>query len=114
VLFPCGDIRRDELPDRLRDGGVPVEEIVCYRSVLASESDARRAAERAQLLVVGSPSVAELLARACPPAARPALLAAGPTTAAAARAAGWAPAGVAARPTTEALVAAVRALIAAR
>jgi uroporphyrinogen-III synthase len=114
VLFPCGDLRRDELPARLSDGGVPVEEVVCYRSVLASESEARRAAERGQLLVVGSPSVAELLARACPTGARPALLAAGPTTATAARAAGWEPAGVAARPTTEALAAAARALIGPR
>ena len=42
VLFPCGDIRRDELPARLRDDGIEVEEVVCYRSVLAGESDARR------------------------------------------------------------------------
>jgi Uroporphyrinogen-III synthase len=111
VLFPCGDLRRDELAARLRVGGIAVEEVVCYRSVLAGESAARRAAERAQVLVVASPSVADLLARACPPEARPALLAVGPTTAAAARALGWPPAGVAARPTVEALVAAVRALV---
>lgn len=111
VLFPCGDLRRDELPARLRVDGIAVEEVVCYRSVLAGESDARRAAERAQVLVVASPSVADLLARACPPEVRPALLAVGPTTAAAARALGWPPAGVAARPTVEALVAAVRALV---
>ena len=52
---------------------------------------ARPAAERAQVLVVASPSVADLLARACPPGVRPALLAVGPTTAAAARASGWPP-----------------------
>jgi uroporphyrinogen-III synthase len=114
VLFPCGDIRRDELPARLRDEGIVVEEVVCYRSVLAVEADARRAAERAQVLVVASPSVAGLLARACPPGVRPALLAVGPTTAAAARAAGWPPAGVAAHPTAEAILAAVRALVAER
>ncbi len=114
VLFPCGDIRRDELPARLRDDGIAVEEVVCYRSVLAGELDARRAAERAQVLVVASPSVADLLARACPPGVRPALLAVGPTTAAAARASGWPPASVAARPTTEALTAAVRVLLANR
>jgi uroporphyrinogen-III synthase len=114
VLFPCGDLRRDELPARLRGAGVAVEEVVCYRSVLATELEARRATERGQLLVVGSPSVAELLARACPRGARPALLAAGPTTAAAARASGWEPAGVAARPTTEALAAAARELMAPR
>ncbi len=111
VLFPCGDIRRDELPSRLRDDGIAVEEVVCYRSVLAGESETRRAIQRAQIVVVASPSVADLLARACPPGVRPALLAVGPTTAAAARSSGWPPAGVAKRPTTEALVAGVRALM---
>ena len=111
VLFPCGDIRRDELPSRLRDDGIAVEEVVCYRSVLAGESETRRAIQRVQIVVVASPSVADLLARACPPAVRPALLAVGPTTAAAARSSGWPPAGVAKRPTTEALVAGVRALM---
>lgn len=114
VLFPCGDIRRDELPARLRDGGITVDEVVCYRSVLVGEGEARGAAQRAQIVIVASPSVADLLARACPPGARPALLAVGPTTAAGAREAGWPPAGVAVRPTTEALVAGVRALMQAR
>jgi uroporphyrinogen-III synthase len=41
------------------------------------------------------------------------MLAVGPTTAAAARASGWAPAAVAARPDVEALVAGVRSLVAA-
>jgi uroporphyrinogen-III synthase len=114
VLFPCGDIRRDELPSRLRDAGVEVVEVVCYRSVLAGEAEARKTADRAQVLVVASPSVADLLARACPPGVRPALVAVGPTTAAAARASGWPPALVASRPTAEALAAAVRALLATR
>ena len=112
VLFPCGDIRRDELPARLRDEGIRVDEVVCYRSVLAGEAEARHAAERAQVVIVASPSVAELLARVCPPGARPDLVAVGPTTAAAARASGWAPTRVAARPTSEALAAAVRAIVA--
>ena len=114
VLFPCGDIRRDELPARLRDEGLMVDEVVCYRSVLAGETEARDAAERAQVVIVASPSVADLLARACPPGVRPALVAVGPTTAAAARAVGWPPARVAARPTSEALAAAVRAIVATR
>jgi len=113
VLFPCGDIRRDELPVRLRDEGVTVDEVVCYRSVLAGETEARGAAERAQVVIVASPSVADLLARACPPGLRPALVAVGPTTAAAAQASGWPPTRVAARPTSEALAAAVRAVVAA-
>jgi uroporphyrinogen-III synthase len=112
VLFPCGDLRRDELPARLRERGIHVHEVVCYRSVLAGEEEARRAAARATVLVVASPSVAALLGRACPPAGRPSLVAAGPTTADAARAHGWPPAGVASAPTTEALTAEIRALLA--
>ncbi|HEU5042183.1 MAG TPA: uroporphyrinogen-III synthase [Gemmatimonadales bacterium] len=112
VLFPCGEIRRDELPARLRTEGIEVTEVVCYRSVLAAESAARDAAERARVLVVASPSVADLLARACPPDSRPALLAVGPTTAAAARASGWPPAAVARRPAVDALVSGVRSLLA--
>ena len=113
VLFPCGDLRRDELPARLRNEGITVEEVVCYRSVLAGETEARDAAERAQVVIVASPSVADLLAHACPPGVRPALVAVGPTTAAAARASGWVPSRVASRPTSEALAAAVRAVVAA-
>jgi uroporphyrinogen-III synthase len=111
VLFPCGEVRREELAARLRHEGVEVEEVVCYRSVLAGETAARSAAERAGILIVASPTVADLLARACPPGVRPALLAVGPTTAASARASGWVPDAVAARPTVEALVAGVRSLL---
>jgi len=114
VLFPGGDLRRDELSARLREHGIEVHEVVCYRSVLADETEARVAAERAQVLVVASPSVADLLARVCPPGARPPLVAVGPTTAAAARASGWAPAEVATSPTADALAAAVRAIVAGR
>lgn len=113
VLFACGDLRRDELPARLREHGIEVEEVVCYRSVLAAEGQARAAAERAQVLVVASPSVAGLLIRVCPPGVRPALLAVGPTTAAAAQAGGWPPAAVASHPSTEALTGCVRSLLTA-
>ncbi|MBA3495510.1 MAG: uroporphyrinogen-III synthase, partial [Gemmatimonadales bacterium] len=66
VLFPCGERRRDELPTLLTAHGVEVREAVCYRAMLAEEADARLAAERAQVLLVASPTVAALLARACP------------------------------------------------
>jgi uroporphyrinogen-III synthase len=112
VLFPCGEIRRDELPARLRHEGVEVDEVVCYRPVLADEASARAAAERAAILVVASPTVADLLARVAHPGTRPRMLAVGPTTAAAARASGWPPAAVAARPDVEALLAGVRSLLA--
>jgi uroporphyrinogen-III synthase len=114
VLFLCGEARREELPATLRKEGIVVDEVVCYRSVLASESEARAAAASGSPLVVASPSVAELLARACPPPARPGLLAVGPTTAAAARAAGWPPSAVAAEPTARAVQAAVMGLLATR
>ncbi|HEY5939823.1 MAG TPA: uroporphyrinogen-III synthase [Gemmatimonadales bacterium] len=114
VLFPCGDSRRDELPERLRSQRVEVEEVVCYRSVLASESVAHAAAARGTMLVVASPTVASLLVRACPPDARPDLLAVGPTTAASARASGWLPAAVATSPSAGALAAAVKDVLARR
>ena len=113
VLFPCGEVRRDELPTRLRQEGVEVDEVVCYRSVIADDGAARDAVRAAAILVVASPTVAELLARVSAPTPRPALLAVGPTTAAAARAAGWAPAAVSARPDVDALVAEVGSLLAA-
>jgi len=114
VLFPCGEVRRDELPTRLRQEGVEVDEVVCYHSVVAGDDAAREAVRRAGILIVASPTVAELLARSSAATLRPPLLAVGPTTAAAARAAGWTPAGVAARPEVEALVAEVSSLLAER
>jgi uroporphyrinogen-III synthase len=111
VLFPCGETRREELPELLRRGGIQVDEVVCYRSVLMSESAARAAAVRGTVVVVASPSVADLLVRACHPDARPDLLAVGPTTASAARASGWSPAAVATNPTAEAVAVAVRNIL---
>jgi uroporphyrinogen III methyltransferase/synthase len=114
VLFPGGEEHRDELPEELREKGVRVDEVVCYRSVLAEESEARLAASRGSVLVVASPRVASLLARACPRQPRPELLAVGPTTAESARAAGWSPSAVADEPTVRALASAVRSLLARR
>ncbi len=110
MLFLCGDTRRDELPSALRAGGVAVDEVVCYRSLLAPEEEARRALAGADVLLVASPRVATLAARVVARDERPALVAIGPTTAAAARAAGWAPAGVARRPTVDAVVERIRAI----
>jgi uroporphyrinogen-III synthase len=114
VLFPCGETRRRELPDFLRRNGIQVDEVVCYRSVLADVSAAHAAAKRATVIIVASPSVATLLASACPADSRPELIAVGPTTAAAARALGWSPTAVAANPSTVAVTTAVRDLLATR
>ena len=114
VLFPCGSSRRELLPQRLRSEGLRVDEVVCYQSVLAHESEAKSAAAAATLLIVASPSVAYLLVEACPPGSRPDLIAVGPTTAQAARDGGWEPAAVASHPTVDAVVAAVGNVLARR
>jgi uroporphyrinogen-III synthase len=107
ILFPCGERRREELVDILRAAGVRIDAIVCYRSRTASADEARTAVRDAAAIVVGSPSIAELLARAFGGDARPALIAIGPTTADSARASGWRPAAVAEQPTPAAVAAAV-------
>jgi uroporphyrinogen-III synthase len=110
VLFPCGDARRDELPAVLKASGIAVEEVLCYRSLLAGDDVARRATLGSDVLLVASPKVASLVARVVPRDERPALVAIGPTTAAAARTAGWAPAAVANRPTVSSVAARIRPL----
>jgi uroporphyrinogen-III synthase len=114
VLFPCGDRRRDELPSVLRTAGIRVDDVMCYRTVLAEPSEARAAASEGALLVVASPSVIDLLARACPVGERVDLVAVGPTTAAAAREAGWVPAAVADQPTDSGVLQAITGLLARR
>lgn len=114
VLFPCGDRRRDELPELLHTHGIQVDEVVCYRSVLASREQARAAMAGSTVVVVASPSVAALLAEACPAPPRPRLIAIGSTTAEAAQAAGWPPATSAAEPSTPALAASITGLLATR
>jgi uroporphyrinogen-III synthase len=112
VLFACGVPHRSTLADALRAGGVEVDEAVCYRTALASTAAAARAAAAADLLLVASPAVAQLLADALPrDAVRPPLVAVGPTTAEAAAAAGWPAAGVAEAPLGEAAAEAVAALV---
>ena len=114
VLFPCGSTRRELLPQQLRGEGVTVDEVVCYRSVLAQSSEAKAAAAGATLLIVASPSVAHLLAEVCPPGSRPDLIAVGPTTAEAVRSKGWEPAAVATHPVRDAVAAAVNEVLARR
>ena len=111
VLYPCGAIRREELTRRLSRAGIVVDEVICYRSVLAPPAVARDAAGRADVLVVGSPRVAELLATACPAGRRPRLLALGPTTGRAGGNRGWPPDAEASRPTVGELVKQLRSLL---
>ncbi len=110
VLHPCGDPHRPELATGLRAEGVSVDEPICYRSVLAEVSTAGQALERADAVVVTSPRVAALLARARRDA-RPPLVAIGPATAGAAVVAGWAPDAVAEEPTPKSVGAALTRLL---
>lgn len=103
VLFPCGTPRRPDLELRLRAAGRRVDPVEAYRVHLAQADVARRALTEADILVVTSPRVAELLAAQPCPAGRPMLVAIGSTTAGAARRAGWIPDGTAPAPTVEAL-----------
>jgi len=114
VLFPCGDRHREELGLILRGQGIEVDEVVCYRTILADVGQARAAVAGADLVVVASPAVLQLLAEACAPKLRPPLLAIGPTTAGAARSAGWEPAAVAGAPSAEALASAIHGLLTPR
>jgi uroporphyrinogen-III synthase len=103
VLFPCGELRRDALPRLLAGAGCRVDEVLCYRTVLPSPEAARAAIGGAHLVLVGSPSVAELLAQAVPAPERPLLVAVGPTTGAAAAAAGWTPDAIGEHPSVDAI-----------
>jgi uroporphyrinogen-III synthase len=114
VLFPCGDRRRDELPALLHAHGIQVDEVVCYRSVLATRDEARAAVSGGTIVIVASPSVAALLAEACRGSPAPRLVAIGATTAETARAAGWLPVAVAVEPSTAAVASAITGLLATR
>jgi len=100
------------LPFLLREHAIEVQEVVCYRTVLAPSSHAGEALARGTLLVVASPSVMRLLANASNPAHRPRLIAVGPTTAASARALGWVPAATAREPSTQGVAEAISSLLA--
>lgn len=99
VLFPCGAVRRETLTQRLEAAGIRVQVEVCYRTVVGSAAAARAAMRAGEILVVTSPSVARLLARERGGAARPSLLAVGPTTAEELVQTGWSPDAVAERTT---------------
>jgi uroporphyrinogen-III synthase len=62
VLFPCGDVARDELPAILRQRGAEVDAFVAYRTVPAPDRSAlvrEVALDRADAIVVASPSAVQ-------------------------------------------------------
>lgn len=108
VLFPCGQRRREALPARLAAAGIPVREIRVYTTALRPGpllgGSPQPGADVAVAFFSPSGVEAALADPSFPWAAR--LAAIGPTTAAALRDAGAAPA-VAATPTPAALLAAL-------
>jgi uroporphyrinogen-III synthase len=111
VLFPCGEVHREELLVRLRAAGRRVEPVIAYRAMLASPEAISAAMASGDILVVTSPRVAQHLAASAPDDARPSMVAIGPTTADAAAAAGWSPDAVAMRPSVADVVGAIHALL---
>jgi uroporphyrinogen-III synthase len=111
VLFPCGESHREELPALLTAAGRRVEQVVCYRAVLASPALATAALARANIIVATSPRVARLLASVRRSDCQASLVAIGPTTAEAATAAGWVPETIADEPTTVAVARAIKQLL---
>jgi uroporphyrinogen-III synthase len=82
AYFFCGDQRRDELPDLLKEAGLTVHEVVVYRTLLTPRKTKRNYAG----IAFFSPSAVESFFSVNEIAADIPLFAIGPTTAAAIRA----------------------------
>ena len=108
LLFPCSSRRRDDLPDSLARGEMPLHEIAVYETTERPVPRLIRADEPAWT-VFFSPSAVDAIASAVgrqwPGAKRAAI---GPTTADALRGAGLPPHAVADAPRAESLVEAIR------
>lgn len=108
LLFLCSNRRRDVLPDRLAAAAVPVEELCVYETHPRTDLDLA-AYPGLRWAVFFSPSGIEAAVQARGIDWRQVHKAAiGPTTAEALAARGWSAAAVAAEPTPEALVRALR------
>jgi uroporphyrinogen-III synthase len=81
ILFFCGDLRRDELPVRLREAGLDVHEVVVYRTLLTP----RKIGREYDGIAFFSPSAVESFFSVNRLPARTALFAIGGTTARAIR-----------------------------
>lgn len=111
VLFPCGEVRRQELPQLLAAAGRQVESVICYRTRMAHPDATAAVLRQASVIVVTSPAIAQLLAAGRPAEIAPLLIAIGPTTAEAATAAGWVPDAVADRPAAASIADALQSLL---
>jgi uroporphyrinogen-III synthase len=107
LLFLCGNRRRDDLPNGLRNAGVAFEELVVYETRTRTDLSLPPPAE-ATWLAFFSPSGVEAVQRAdAGPLDEYRCAAIGPTTASALEESGLTPEAVASSPTPDALVDAI-------
>ena len=117
LLFPCGAMTRDALPLALRERGAVVDDVIVYRSVAGEGVPAVAAALRdgdADAVMFASPSAVSFVAQALGrhsrltrktvDVRRTGVFCLGPTTEAAARAAGFEPAATARAATQDQLI----------
>jgi uroporphyrinogen-III synthase len=108
ALVVAGDPHRPELAARLTDAGVMVTTVVVYRTKPVDDVELLAALDRAQLLVIGSPTLVAALAAQGDEARLPGYVALGATTADACRTAGLPLVAVAAHPSVAGVADAVR------
>lgn len=108
ILFVAGEPHRPDLEARLTDAGLVVTTVAVYRTSAVPDVELLAAVDRADLMLVASPTLVAALAAQGDDALRPGYVAIGATTAAACRAAGLAPVAVADHPSTDAVADAVR------
>jgi uroporphyrinogen-III synthase len=110
VLYPCGEEVRVEFASGLRAAGYRVDEIVVYRTVLASPEQTASVLRDTDIVLIGSHRVLTRAAELTAGRRRPALVCLGPATAQTARRLGWEPAAVAEAPSAASALAAVASL----
>ncbi|MEO8140946.1 MAG: uroporphyrinogen-III synthase, partial [Gemmatimonadota bacterium] len=110
LLYPCGEEVRIEFASGLRGAGYRVDEIVVYRTVLASPEQTASVLRDSDIVLIGSHRVLTRAAELTAGRRRPALVCLGPATAQTARRLGWEPAAVAEAPNAAGALAAVASL----
>jgi uroporphyrinogen III methyltransferase / synthase len=110
LLYPCGADARPEFPARLRAAGIRVDQIVVYRTTLASPEQTVSVLRESDAVVIGSHLVLTRAAEVTSGRRRPALVCLGQATAATARSLGWEPAAVSESPNAAGALTAIASL----
>ncbi len=110
LLYPCGADARPEFPARLRAAGIRVDQIVVYRTTLASPEQTMSVLRQSDAVLIGSHLVLTRAAEVTAGRRRPALVCLGRATASTARSLGWEPAAVSEAPNAAGALAALASL----